>query len=136
MSDRCYAEVTCRKEDAGRFEELGFKVNDQGRIPGTVVLLDYEADYGHCDDLPKDIPYCGWHGPGDNYGPQAFACDRKQYVEAETMNDGSLAVCVSDKGRLDRRMLRWARKYQECLKRAREALKKRASPGRGKQEDG
>ena len=136
MSDRCYVEATCRKEDAGRFEEIGFKANDKGRIPGTVVLVDYEADYGHCDDLPRDIPYLGWHGPGANYGPQAFACDGKHYVEAETMNDGSLAVCVSDRGKLDKRMLKWAQEYQACLKRAKEALRKRASPRRGKQEDG
>ena len=135
MSDRCYVEVTCRKEDAGRFEEIGFKANDQGRISGTVVLLDYEADYGHCDDLPKDIPYCGWHGPGDNYGPQAFACDGKQYAEAETMNDGSLAVCISPRGRLERRMLKWAREYRECLRRVKEALRKKGAPVR-RREDG
>ena len=130
MSDRCYAEVVCRKEDAGQFKDMGFKVSDKGRIRETVILVDYEADYGHSDELPRDIPYYGWHGAGANYGPQVFACDGKEYAEAETMNDGDLAVCVSEKGRLDKQMLKWAREYQELLRRVKEALKKKGSARR------
>jgi len=130
MSDRCYVDLTCRTEDASRFEGLGFKVSDKGSIPGTVVMVDYEADYGHSDELPRAIPYCGWHGAGANYGPQAFACDGKEYAEAETMHDGSLAICISRKGRLDKRMLKWAREYQALLKQVKEALKKKGPTGR------
>ena len=93
MSDRCYMEITCRKEDQGRFEALGFVAQDwKQESPALVVMVDEEADYAHCGNLPTDIPYHGFNGPGGNFGLGTFACDGKSFAEVETGHGGGFVV--------------------------------------------
>ena len=82
MSDHCYVGVTCRRADMAHFEELGF-TTDYGTEPESpvVAMSDQEANYGHAEKLPTHVPFLGWNGPGDNYGPYLFACDGQQFVE-------------------------------------------------------
>jgi hypothetical protein len=82
MGDRCYMTVTCRRADMALFEELGFTA-DYGTKPDSPVveMSDQEANYAHTDQLPTHVPFLGWNGPGDNYGPYLLACDGKQFVE-------------------------------------------------------
>ncbi len=64
------------------FEELGFAPDEYGPATGLLVeMTDEEANYGHADQLPTHVPFLGWNGPGDNYGPYLFACDGQQFVE-------------------------------------------------------
>ena len=143
MSDRCYVEVTCRKRDAARFEKLGFKVLDDGNLEGCVLadlglgtpsedkdsglvsMHDEQANYGHYGEMPKDIPYFGWHGPGGEYGPCRFACDGKKYLEVDASQDGEPVVHVSEGGKVDKRHLKQVMAYQACLMRAMRALRSR-----------
>ena len=140
MSDRCYMEITCRKQDVARFEKLGFKILDNGNLEGCVLadlglgtlnedkdsglvsMHDEQANYGHSGQLPTDIPYIGGHGPGGEYGPCRFACDGRKYMEVEASQDGEPVARVSAGGKVDRRKLKQVEAYQACLKRAKKAL--------------
>ncbi len=93
MSDRCYMELTCRRQDQKRFEALGFTAQDwkQDR-PDLVVMVEEEADYAHSGKLPTDIPYHGFNGSGGNFGQGSFACDGRTYAEVETGHGGGFVV--------------------------------------------
>src|SRR3954452_13243867 len=87
MGDRCYMQVTCRRKDLEEFESIDFAMqdwNNENPDSPTVVMVDEEANHGHCDEMPTNIPYHGYNGHGDNYGDAAFACDGKRYAEAPT----------------------------------------------------
>ena len=87
--------ITCRRQDQGRFEALGFAVQDWNNPTSdsaTIVMVDEEANYAHCSTLPTDIPYHGVHGPGGDYGSGAYACDGKDYAEVETGHGGGFVV--------------------------------------------
>ena len=122
MSDRCYQELRCKKEHAPIFEKMGFTVRDEAYAPGVVELVDEEANYAHYNDMPNDIPYLGCHGAGGEYGPHAFACDGKGYVDAGMNSNGELVVRVSDRGQPNRADLKRVREYTTCEKRAKKAL--------------
>ena len=122
MSDRCYMEVSCRRQGVARFEALGFRVLDEDKVSGLVRMHDEQANYGHSGELPTDTPYIGEHGPGGEYGPCRFACDGKKYLEVEASQDGDPVVHVSEGGKVDKRHLKQVMAYQACLKRARKAL--------------
>ena len=99
MGDRCYMELTCRKEDSSRFEELGFIAQVESyEFPNCVEMVDYEAKYAHAEDLPKDIVYFGSHEGGDGYRPESFACDGQTYLEQATDGGGGFVVMFDDKG--------------------------------------
>ncbi|NBU11829.1 MAG: hypothetical protein EBS84_22995, partial [Proteobacteria bacterium] len=69
MGDRCYMQVTCRRQDIPEFEALGFHLEfEQSPDSPIVELIDEEANYAHADQLPTDIPFTAWHGAGGNYG--------------------------------------------------------------------
>lgn len=69
MSDRCYMQVTCRRQDQTLFEELGFHLEfEQSSDSPIVEIIDEAANYAHAEHLPTDIPFTAWHGAGDNYG--------------------------------------------------------------------
>ena len=85
MGDRCYMEITCHKQDQERFTALGFVAQDWKQDNSAlVVVVDEQANYGHCGDLPTDIPYHGFSGSGGDYGEAVFACDGTRYAEVET----------------------------------------------------
>ena len=93
MSDRCYMEIACRKEDQERFASLGFVAQDwKQETPALVVMVDEEADYAHCGNLPTDVPYHGHHGAGGNYGHGALACDGETYAEVQTGHGSGFVV--------------------------------------------
>ena len=94
MGDRCYMEVTCRRQDQERFVALGFTAQDwnEPSNPALVVMVDEEANYAHSGDMPTDIPYHGFNGGGGNFGDGALACDGKVYAEVETGHEGGFVV--------------------------------------------
>jgi hypothetical protein len=51
MGDRAYVRITCRLEDAARFEQLGF-VEEEGAENGrAVAMVDEAANYAHYSAL-------------------------------------------------------------------------------------
>ncbi|TXT46361.1 MAG: hypothetical protein FD140_4497 [Limisphaerales bacterium] len=89
MGDRCYMQVTCRREDIPEFEALGFHVEfEQSQDSPIVELIDEEANYAHADLLPTDIPFTATHGAGGNYGDGKIACDGNHYAEVSANQDG------------------------------------------------
>ena len=81
--------VTCRREDKARFEELGFHLEfDENKTTPVIEMIDEEANYGHCDEMPMDIPYYGSYGAGSNYGPGNVVCDGQDYEEVPASSDG------------------------------------------------
>ena len=99
MGDRCYMELTCRKKDKALFEEIGFTAQGESyEFPNCLEMVDYEANYAHAEDLPKDIVYFGSHDGGDGYRPESFACDSKTYLEQATDGGGGFIVMFDEKG--------------------------------------
>ena len=93
--------VTCRREDKARFEELGFRIESDEGEKLVIELIDEQANYGHSGKLPTDIPYTGWYGAGDNYGPGQAACDGREFVEVSATTDGF--VVAWDYGKMEPR---------------------------------
>ncbi|HYT89363.1 MAG TPA: hypothetical protein VEL76_11710, partial [Gemmataceae bacterium] len=50
MGDRAYVRITCRREDAERFGQLGF-VEDGAESDIAVSMVDDEANYAHYSGL-------------------------------------------------------------------------------------
>ena len=99
MGDRCYMQLTCKKNDRSIFEELGFaSEGESDDFSSCLEMVDVEANYGHAGDLPKEIVYLGTHAAGDAYGPEAFACDGKTYLEQPTDGEGGFVVAFDDQG--------------------------------------
>lgn len=97
MGDRCFMQITCRRQDQARFEALGFRYECKSSTDGSVVdLIDEEANYAHYDQLPQDIPYHGYHGAGGEYGSHDLACDGQTYAEVESGRDGDYVVTWDD----------------------------------------
>ena len=124
MGDRCYMQVTCRRQDQDRFKELGFHgEDDTPNSTPLVELIDEEANYAHYDALPRDIPYHGFHGVGDNYGSHNLACDGKRYADVETGHDGDYVILWnSQTNRPSAESLRRIRTYLAVLERSRQQL--------------
>ena len=115
MSDRCYMELTCRRQDVQKFEALGFVAqswnNPDGKSP-LILMVDEEANYAHSGDMPTDIPYHGFNGSGGNFGQGSFACDGKTYAEVETGHGGGFVVDWNEhQQRPSMRSLRSIRRY-------------------------
>ena len=93
MGDRCYMQVTCRREDLPRFEPLGFRLEfEQTTNCPIVELVDEEANSAHNGDLPTDVPFLASHGPGGNYGSGLIACDGKCFAEVEAGHEGGFVL--------------------------------------------
>ena len=89
MGDRCYMQVTCRRQDQSRFEELGFSLEfEQSADSPIVELIDEEANYAHADELPTEVPFLAQHGAGGNYGDGKIACDGNHCAEVGATSDG------------------------------------------------
>jgi hypothetical protein len=89
MGDRCFMSVTCRRQDKERFEELGFAIAlGEDKNTPIIEMIDEEANYGHCDEMPTNIPYYGSYSAGSNYGPGSIACDGRDYEEVPASSDG------------------------------------------------
>src|SRR5713226_10787055 len=88
MGDRCYSTVVCAERDIDIFEKMGYRVEesralsaDGNEIPGAVVMVDEQANYGNYDKLTalKGIPFlvCGSSCPGA-YGDHLIVSDGKE----------------------------------------------------------
>ena len=89
MGDRCYMSVTCRRQDKERFAELGFHIEfDEDKNTPVIEMIDEEANYGHCDKMPMNIPYYASYSAGSCYGPGNIVCDGKDYEEVPASTDG------------------------------------------------
>lgn len=85
MGDRAYVRLTCRQEDAGRFEQIGF-VEDCTESEFAISMVDEEANYAHYSELielaKENVVFCGWHDAGGDYDGAMFAsCGDGQYHE-------------------------------------------------------
>ena len=120
MGDTCEMNLTCRKEDEGRFLELGF-VNE-GSARGIFFMSDGEANFAHDSRMPKNIPYFGNSGEGEQYGPSRFACDGKEWAEITVTFDNDPCVRVNERGKPLCCDLRLVERYLKVLARARKAL--------------
>ena len=97
MGDRCYMQVTCRRQDESTFEALGFHLEfEQSPDCPIIEMVDEEANYAHNGDLPTDVPFLASHGPGGNYGDGKIACDGNHYAEVEAGHDGGFVVRFDD----------------------------------------
>lgn len=81
MSDTCFMELTCRREDLERFTALGFHIWGEDDGGPIVELTDECANFGHSATLPSDLPFFASHGSGDNYGPHLIACDGNRFID-------------------------------------------------------
>lgn len=107
MGDRAYVRITCRREDAERFRELGFvEVDAENKI--AVSMVDDEANYAHYGALnalaKAGIVYFGWHEPGCEYDGSMFASDGTgEYHEVLSTPNEPLALvcpCAREAGRI------------------------------------
>lgn len=93
MGDRCYMQVTCRRQDIPLFEALGFHLEfEQSPDCAVVELIDEEANYAHADQLPAEVPFLASHGAGGNYGDGKIACDGNHYAEVGCTSDGFVVI--------------------------------------------
>ena len=107
MGDRCYLEITLRREDLYRFgahldanpgEEWWDHLDEEKDLPGTVTASVYEANYAwydeRCAAAEGGIDFHGWHAEGGEYGPYEFASFKGKHQEAERNHDGDMVVAV------------------------------------------
>lgn len=93
MGDRCYMQITCRRQDQEHFEELGFHVEfDEDKNNPVIEMIDEEANYAHYENMPTDIPYYGSNAAGSNYGPGSLVCDGKEFAEVGATSDGFIVA--------------------------------------------
>lgn len=124
MTDTSYSYLRCRRADAGRFQRLGYDLQDDK--DGIAELFDSQADYGNSTQLEKlsheGVVFYAWHGAGDEYGPCVQASDGQRFVDVDGDDSGYPVVRVLKNGRLDRQRLREARLYWMVYERARKAV--------------
>jgi len=80
MSDRCYMTVYCRPQDIKVFEDIGFTLQNDPAAPLS-ILVDEEADYAHCNDIPKNVKWYGASFAGYEYPETMYACDGATFME-------------------------------------------------------
>ena len=127
MGDRAYVRLTCRQEDAGRFERIGF-VEDCTEGEFAISMVDEEANYAHYSELielaKENVVFCGWHDAGGDYDGAMFASGGDgQYHEALSTSHESLPlVRVKPDGAIVEGDLDRVRDYYSALACARKAL--------------
>lgn len=127
MSDRCYEEVTLRKRDYAAVGHERTRMNwpeivEEKEGSEVIRVSDPEAPWARTVDLEAlmraGIPFYGWHGPGDSYSPEVFACDGAQVCFARCLPPGQYPVVqVLEDGSLYAPDMREALKYHEILAR-------------------
>ena len=127
MGDRAYVRITCRREDAERFEEIGF-VEDDAESDVAVSMVDNEANYANYSALTAlakaGIVFFGWHDAGCEYDGSIFASDGSgEYREVlSTPNESLALVRVKPDGTIAERDLDCVREYYAALAVARAEL--------------
>src|SRR5712692_5174004 len=122
MGDRCYSTLVCAKRDKDVFEKLGYRLEesqalsaDGNEIPGAVVMVDEQANYGNYDELTSltGIPFlvCGSSCPGA-YGDHLIVSDGKEWQYSEALHESNYpAVRVEFGGLIRAPELDDARRY-------------------------
>ena len=122
MGDRCYSTVVCAERDRDVFEKMGYRLEeskalsaDGNEIPGAVVMLDEQANYGNYDELTAliGIPFlvCGGSCPGA-YGDHLIVSDGKEWHHSEALHESNYpAVRVEYGGVIRDSEVDEARKY-------------------------
>ena len=120
MSDRCYMQVTCRRQDRHRFEALGFhpEFTDTPTDGPVVELIDAGADYGHANHLPTDVPFLASHDASGNFGARRIACDGRRTAEVAATSEGFLVEWDATKNSPTTASLARIRRYFAVLRRA------------------
>lgn len=136
MGDRCEMTVVCAPRDQHRFDGDDHRgrvydfefVPSEGRYAeiGAVEGTDPEVNYGNTEDLPHDVPFIGWHGPGSGYPAGVFACDGEEFVEWESLDGESPAIAWPDGGP-GPRTLETAGRYWEIQRRAVDLIRERSA---------
>ncbi len=143
MGDRCYSTLVCAKRDKDVFEKMGYRLEesqalsaDGNEIPGAVVMVDEQANYGNYDELTSltGIPFlvCGSSCPGA-YGDHLIVSDGKEWQYSEALHESNYpAVRVEFGGLIRAAELDDARRYWNLYSTAVAAIKSsaphRASP--------
>lgn len=137
MGERCYLTLVCAKQDKDVFEKMGYRLEeskplsgDGKEIPGAVVMVDEQANYGHYDDLTTliSIPFlvCGGSCPGA-YGDHLIVSDGKEWHHSEALHESSYpAVRVEYGGVIRGSEVDGARKYWMAHSTAVDATKRTA----------
>ena len=107
MGDRCYLEITLRREDLSRFaphidaapeEKWWDNLDEEEGHPDVVTASVYEANYAWYDErmnaAKADIPFYGYHAEGGEYGSYAFASWAGKLHEAPLSHEGDLVLAV------------------------------------------
>ena len=127
MGDRAYVRITCRREDAERFEEIGF-VEDDAESDVAVSMVDNEANYANYSALTAlakaGIVFFGWHDAGCEYDGSIFASDGSgEYREVlSTPNESLALVRVMPDGTIAERDFDCVGEYYSALAVARAEL--------------
>ena len=130
MSDRCYMQVTCRRQDRQRFEALGFhpEFTDTPTDGHVVELIDAGADYGHANRLPTDVPFLASHDTGGNFGARRIACDGRRTAEVPATSDGFIVEWDASKRRPTTASLARIRRYFAVQQRAQRRMAAQPRP--------
>lgn len=110
MGDRCYLQITLRREDLDRFGEAGGLGPDwwdeelDEPAEGIVEVAVCEANYA-CIDAREAaaearVPFFGAHDAGDEYAGCAFASVDGEHVEVYTDPDGLICAQLDEEMRL------------------------------------
>ena len=143
MGERCYSTLVCAERDKDVFEKMGYRLEESKalsagaeEIPGAVVMVDEQANYGHYDELTAltGIPFlvCGSSCLGA-YGDHLIVSDGKEWHHSEALHESNYpAVRVEYGGMIRGSELDDARKYWTVYSMAVAAIKRaalhRASP--------
>ncbi len=140
MGDRCYSTLVCAERDKDAFEKLGYRLEeskalsaDGKEIPGAVVMVDEQANYGHYDELTAltGIPFlvCGSSCPGA-YGDHLIVSDGKEWHHSEALHESNYpAVRVEFEGVIRDSEVDDARNYWMVYSAAVAAIKRSALQG-------
>jgi len=137
MGDRCYSTLVCAERDKDIFEKMGCRLEeskalsaDGKEIPGSVVMVDEHANYGHDDELTAltGIPFLAYGGscPGA-YGDHLIVSDGKDWHYSEALHESNYpAVGVEVGGVIRDSEVNDARKYWTVYLTAVTAIKRAA----------
>jgi hypothetical protein len=138
MGERCYSMLVCAERDKGVFEKMGYRLDeskalsaDGTEIPGAVVLVDEQANYGHYDELTAltGIPFlvCGSACPGA-YGDHLIVSDGKEWHHSEALHESNYpAVRVEFGGVIQASEIEDAKRYWAVYSTAVAAIGRHAS---------
>ena len=109
MGDRCYLEITLRREDLSRFaphidaaaeEKWWDNLDEEEGHPDVVTASVYEANYAWYDErmnaAKADIPFYGYYAEGVEYGSYTFASWAGKLHEAPLSHEGDLVLAVDE----------------------------------------